>query len=187
MRSLFASAAALVVAGAAAQAGTDLKLAPFSAIEAHGGSHVTIHHGDVQRVSVIKGDLNVSRVSVSGDKLLVEVCPNWCWQSHDLEIEVTTPRAIEALTAHGGSNIDARGPFPRQPQLRVTAHGGGDIDARAIPADAVSAEAHGGGDIHVQALSSLQAEAHGGGDIHFTGKPAKVQTNIHGGGDVGPE
>lgn len=184
MRSLFASAATIVLACAAAQAATDLKLPQFSAIEAHGGSHVTLLHGNVQRVTVTKGDMSVSRISVVGDKLLIEPCPNWCWHSPQLEVEVQTPNAIQALTAHGGAEIDARGPFPRQPQLRAVAHGGGDIDAKAIPVDAVSAEAHGGGDIHVQPISSLQAEAHGGGDIRYIGNPPKVESNVHGGGDV---
>lgn len=187
MRSLVICAAVSALACAAANAATDLKLPPFSAIEARGGSQVILHRGPMQRVAVIKGDMNVASVTVVGDKLVVQQCKNWCWHTGELVIEVTTPNAIQELTAHGGADILARGQFPRQPQLRATAHGGGDIDAKAIPVDAVVAEAHGGGDIHVQALSSLQAEAHGGGDIHYTGNPPKVQASTHGGGDVSRE
>ena len=184
MRFVVMSFAACLLAGAAAQAGTDLNLPKFSAIEAHGGSHIILHHGATQRVTVIKGDMKVSSVTVVGDKLLVEECPTWCLHHPELEIEVTTPNPVEALAAHGGGDIDARGPFPRQPKLSVTAHGGGNINASAIPADTVWAEAHGGGEIRVNALTEINAEAHGGGDIHYTGNPPKVHSSVHGGGDV---
>ncbi|HUO97194.1 MAG TPA: DUF2807 domain-containing protein [Rhizomicrobium sp.] len=165
-------------------AATDLQLPPFSAIDAHGGAHVTLHHGDRQRVTVIKGDMSISRITVVNGTLMVENCVNSCWfGNHELDVDVVAPN-VQALAAHGGGDIEAVGPFPRQSHLAVAAHGGGEINARAIPADSVSADAHGGGDIKVNALVSLAASAHGGGDITYTGNPAKVASSTHGGGSI---
>lgn len=171
----------------AAQAGTDLNLPPFSAIEIHGGGNVIVHHGGVQRVTVIKGDMKIVHIAVNGSTLIVEPCHNWCWHGGDLEVEVTVPKAIEALTINGGGHIDARGDFPRQPQLHVTVNGGGDINAKAIGADSVRADVNGGGAVHVNALSELDAATHGGGEIRYAGNPPKLHVNTEGGGGIGRE
>ena len=188
MRSLFASVAVLLLAAAPAIAAGGVNVPPFSSIEARGGSHVILHHGATQHVAIIKGDMNVSRVSVVSGKLVIDPCPNtcWFWSHHELEVDVVAPN-VDALEAHGGADIDARGPFPRQAQMHAEAHGGGDIDIRAIPVEHVTALAHGGGDVKVQALSSLDAEAHGGGDITYVGHPAKINSKVHGGGNVSQE
>ena len=188
MRSLAASVAVLLLAAAPALAGGDVKVPAFSSIEAGGGSHVILHHGTTQRVVVVKGDMNVSSVRVDGGKLMIDPCPKncWFWDHHELEVDVVAPN-VEALVAHGGADIDARGPFPRQAQMRVEAHGGGEIDIRAIPVEHVTAIAHGGGDVKLQALSSLDAQAHGGGDITYVGHPAKINSQVHGGGNVSQE
>jgi hypothetical protein len=186
MRSLIASAALCLIVSAPAFAATDLSLPPFSAIEAHGGGHVVLHHGATQRVTVIKGDLKISRVTVKNGNLMIDPCPTNCWlNSPELEVEVVSPR-IDALAAHGGGSIEAKGPFPRQAKLAVAAHGGGSIDARAIPADTVAASAHGGGSIKVNAIATLAAQAHGGGSISYTGNP-QVSSATHGGGSISHE
>jgi hypothetical protein len=186
MRSLIASVALCLVASAPAIAATDLQLPAFSAIEAHGGGHVVFHHGATQRVTVIKGDLKISQVTVKDGKLMVDPCPTSCWlRSQELEVEVVAPR-IEALAAHGGGSIEAKGPFPSQAKLAVAAHGGGSIDARAIAAETVAASVHGGGSIRVNAIATLAAEAHGGGSITYTGNP-HVASSTHGGGSISHE
>ena len=186
MRSLIASAALCLIASAPALAATDLQLPAFSAIETHGGGVVILHHGATQRVSVIKGDLKISQVTVHDGKLMVDPCPPSSWfQSPELVVEVVAPR-IEALAAHGGGSIEAKGPFPSQPKLAVAAHGGGSIDARAIAAETVAASVHGGGSIRVNAVATLAAQAHGGGSITYAGNP-QVASSIHGGGSISHE
>lgn len=184
MRAMLASTALLLMISAPGVAATDLQLPPFSAIEAHGGAHVTLHYGDRQRVTVIKGDMKVSRVSVVRGKLMAEGCVDNCWfGNHELDVDVVAPN-VQALAAHGGGDIEAVGAFPHQQHLTVAAHDGGEINARAIPADSVTADAHGGGDIKVNALASLDASAHGGGDITYAGHPQKVSSSTHGGGSI---
>jgi len=187
MRSLIASAALCLIVSAPALAATDLSLAPFAAIDTHGGGKVILHHGTIQRVTVIKGDLKVSSVSVRDGTLTLDPCPNSCWfQSPELVVDVVSPN-VQALSAHGGGSIEAAGPFPNQPHLAVSAHGGGWIDARAIPVEAVAASVHGGGSIKVNALATLAADAHGGGSISYIGNPHNVASSIHGGGSVSRE
>lgn len=179
------TATALMFAGAAL-AGTDMKMPPFSGINAHGGAKVVLHHGTVQRVTVVKGDLSKADLHVSGDALAISPCKNWCWNVKTLEVEIVSPKIAE-IEAHGGGSIKAVGDFPRQPSLKVEAHGGGAIDARAIPADAVRASAHGGGAIRVKAFTRIDAEAHGGGAITYAGNPPQVAAETHGGGAISKE
>lgn len=164
-------------------AATVVPLPPFTGIEVHGGGHVILMHGANQRVTLIKGDPKVAQIVVHGNTLDASPCAANCgFHQVELELEVVSPH-IDAVAAHGGGNIEAKGDFPKQAHISAAAHGGGDIDIRAIPVENVTAEVHGGGDVHVKALISLAASAHGGGDITYSGNP-KVSASTHGGGDI---
>lgn len=179
----------LLLAGSAL-AGTDVPLAPFTAIEAHGGADVIFHHGATQRVTLVEGDLKVSDLKVVHGELVIDTCKLWsfwqCPRHYNLKIDIVSPR-IDRIEVHGGSDVNAEGTFPRQPTISVEAHGGGDIDVRAIPADKARAEVHGGGDIHLGEVGALTAEAHGGGDITYKGNPHPLVSEVHGGGSVEKE
>ena len=166
----------------ASLAATDVSMPSFTQIEAHGGAKVILTHGPTQKVTMTKGDLKVSQIRVVNGRLDVNACPSSCPFFYKLELEIVSPNIV-AIEAHGGGAVDARGRFPKQPQLSVVAHGGGAIDVRAIPADQVSATAHGGGAIRVSPLVSLNATAHGGGAITYQGNP-KVTSSVYGGGAI---
>lgn len=176
--------AASLLTAAPAFAATDIPVPPFKAISVHGGGHVTLMHGATQRVTLIKGDPKIVEITVHGGTLDLSPCRTSCWfRNAQLDVEVVSP-SIEAVEAHGGGDIHAKGQFPQQAHISVSAHGGGDVDIRAIPAENVSAEVHGGGDVHLTALTSLSASAHGGGDIVYSGNPKKISSSTHGGGDI---
>lgn len=185
IRFVAAAAATLMLAGSAF-AGTTLNFPAFTGIAVHGGGHVILRHGAVQRVTVIKGDLNKADLHMRGNTLDISPCKNWCWNVKEFEVEIVSPK-IEAIEAHGGGAVNASGDFPKQSVLSIQAHGGGAIDTRAIPAESVNAEAHGGGAIRVKALAAITAEAHGGGNITYSGNPAHVAVQTHGGGTVNKE
>lgn len=184
IRFVAATAAALMLTGAAI-AGNDMNFPVFTGINAHGGAKVVLHHGNVQRVTIIRGDLSKADLHVFGNTLDISPCKGWlsCWNVKTLEVEIVSPR-IDDIEAHGGGSLKAVGDFPKQPSLKVEAHGGGAIDARVIPADSVDASAHGGGAIKVKALQSINAEAHGGGAISYAGEPPHVRSEAHGGGAI---
>jgi len=168
---------------AAAQAGQVIKVPAFKTIEVHGGGQAVLRHGNSQRVVLLKGDPKVAQIEVTGDgKLVLSPCKNFCWGSHDLEVEVTTP-AIAGVSVHGGGEVDASGDFPTQPSLALSVYGGGDADMRAIPAQTVSASVHGGGEGKVRALQTLTAAVHGGGTLRYWGHP-QVTAAEHGGGSI---
>lgn len=177
---LLAAPAALAAPALAEQT---ISVAPFRAIEVHGGGHVVLSHGDVQRVTLIRGDAKIADIHVDGDgTLMLAPCSGMCWGNHPLEVEVVTP-AIAGLSVHGGGEIDAHSGFGAQPKLALEAHGGGEIDARAIAATDVSAEVHGGGEVELTAEKTLNADVHGGGAVRYWGHPS-VNSEIHGGGSV---
>jgi len=172
--------------GSAAFAGTDVKVAPFSAINVHGGGEVTVHYGPVQRVTIIKADMKTAKIEVNGSSLDLSACTGMCWGHHDLVVEVVTPR-LEDVEVHGGGTIKAEGNFPKLPHMTVQVHGGGDADIAAIPVDKVDAQVHGGGSLRVKPISSLNAQAHGGGSISYVGHPAHIDRQTHGGGSIDSE
>jgi hypothetical protein len=185
IRLVAATAAALLLSGAAL-AGTDMNFPVFTGVSAHGGAKVVLHHGTVQRVTIVKGDVSKAYLHMTGNTLDISPCKDWCWKSQTLEVEIVSPK-IDNMDAHGGGSIKAVGDFPKVPSLNVEAHGGGAIDARAVPADTVNASAHGGGAIKVKALQTINAEAHGGGAISYAGNPPHVTSQAHGGGAISRE
>lgn len=177
-----AVATAFLLAGTSF-AGTDMKLAPFSAIDAHAGAQVKLHYGPVQRVTVIVGDPKIAKVQVNGDTLELSACEGMCWGSHELKLDIVSPKIV-SITAHSGGGLSADGNFPKLPKLAVTAHSGGAVDAVAITADQVDVTAHSGGSARVKALQTLNAHAHSGGSITYSGHPAHVNSQTNSGGSI---
>lgn len=177
-----ALAAALL--GTTAFAGTNVPVAPFTSIQLSGGGHVIVRSGAQQRVTLVKGDIKISRIVVNGDKLEISPCSGWsCPRHYDLEVEVMSPN-IKGLSIHGGGGIDAQGSFAKQAVLDLQLHGGGDIQAGAIPAETVNASVFGGGDITTKPVTNLNAQVHGGGDITYIGHPPHVASQTFGGGSI---
>jgi Putative auto-transporter adhesin, head GIN domain len=183
---LFA-AAALAAVPALAAAQTVVPADKFNAVELHGGGMITIRQGPVQRVTIIHGDPQITRVEVidrdQGGKLIISPCRTSCFMMHNkLEVEVETPD-LGAVGINGGGHIVAEGAFGSRAAVSAVIHGGGTIDIKAMPAQSASAAIHGGGKIIVAAQNSLSASISGGGSIRYVGQPA-VSTSIHGGGSV---
>lgn len=195
----------LIVAGAAvllaaapqqASAQTVVPVPEFRSVELNGGGKVILRHGPVQRVTLIRGSTEITRVRVEGgerrrigkdsyvsnaDQLVIDACKRSC-SGYDLVVEVVTP-SIEAIAINGGGRIAAEGRFPRQANVGMAVNGGGLIDARALPVSNVGAAVSGGGLIQTRAESTLGAAIQGGGAIRYWGDPT-IGTSIDGGGTV---
>lgn len=185
MKSMLVAAAALALLALPASAAEVVKLPHFDGIGVHGGGHVILRTGPVQKVTVLKGSTQVSRVEVNDSGgLEISPCKSWwsCPHQVELEVEVITP-SITALAVHGGGAITAAGNFAPQMHLAAAVNGGGGIDARAIPVDNSEAAVHGGGHIQLHVTKMLTAAVHGGGSIEYWGNP-QVTSAIHGGGSV---
>jgi hypothetical protein len=170
---------------APALAGTDIPLAHFTGIGLHGGGHVVLRHGPVQRVTLIKGDAKITKFEVKGGSLEIDVCRWNCLWHYDLEVEIVTP-GVTALAVYGGGDLEAKGDFPLQDSMSLAVHGGGDVDIDAIPVKNVQAAVHGGGELRTNATETLTAAVHGGGSVVYKGHP-RVISAVHGGGSISPE
>jgi hypothetical protein len=177
---LFASATGL--AGSAA-AQTNVPLAHFTSVELRGGGHVTLHHGAQQRVLILKGSTQFTRLAIdTNDKLVIDTCNEECPQSYSLEIDITSPD-VDAASIEGGGKIDAQGAFPQVANLSAAIEGGGAIDVRAMTAQSANAAISGGGDIKLTVKDSLTSAVDGGGKITYWGNPS-VRSAVNGGGDI---
>lgn len=183
-RTLFVSLAACLVALPAA-AQTIVPTRAFNAIELEGGGHVTLRHGSVQQVRLLKGSTQFTRFIVERSqphKLRIEACNNDCPHNYDLEVEITTP-GIDTLAVSGGGRIESGGDFPTRHQLTLAVEGGGTIDVRAMSSEGATAAVDGGGRILVNAQRELTAAINGGGKISYWGA-LKLTEAVEGGGSV---
>ena len=179
---LSAAAAASFLLAGAAPAATVVPLAPFKSVGLSGGGRIVLRHGDVQRVTLLKGSTDYTQFKVRGGSLDIEACNNDCPHNYQIEIEIVSP-AIDGVAIQGGGEIKAEGSFPSSGHLDAAVSGGGDIDVRAIPAASVEAAVEGGGDISTTATHMLNAAVSGGGDITYYGNP-QVSQAVSGGGSV---
>lgn len=157
-------------------------LPPFQAVSLEGGGRVLLRHGNQQKVTIVKGDPNVTRFSVSRKSLRIEACEDRCPSSYQLVVEIVAPN-IGAIAVDGGGTIEAQSGFPARSSIALSVDGGGVIDTQAIDTGRVAASVDGGGTIRTRANSSLAASIKGGGLITYRGEPS-VATSVSGGGSV---
>lgn len=177
---LFTTALAMAAPALAAET---ISVPAFRSVELRGGGDVTVRPGPVQRVTILEGSAQISRIRVVRDgQLQIDVCDGNCPRHYRLRVEVQSPHAPDVAIA-GGGLIHAAGGFAPQRQLSVAIRGGGKIDMLPVAASTVSAAVHGGGLISVAARSTLAAAVNGGGEIRYAGNP-RVSSAINGGGAV---
>lgn len=177
-------AAALLATPALAE--TVVAVGSFDHIALHGGGRVTLKHGAVQRVTLIKGSTDHTSFKLRGDgELDIDACNFMCPHHYDLEIEIVSPN-IRGAAIDGGGEIRTEGAFPAQPGFAAAVNGGGEIDVLAIRAGNAQAAVQGGGKILINASAALAASVAGGGEIVYRGNPAVTQS-IQGGGEVDHE
>jgi len=177
---------ALALAASAPVLATELvPVAPFSSVELRGGGAVTVVPGPEQKVTILEGSREVTRMRVERDgKLRIDTCEERCPPVYRLRVEIQSPR-VPDLAISGGGVITTMGGFRPQSELSAAVNGGGRIDARSIDAGEVSAAVNGGGELLVRPRSELSAAINGGGHVRYWGNPA-VSSAIHGGGQVSP-
>ena len=172
----------LIVVPAAALAAPVIPVGKFRSVELRNGGEVTVRHSSTQRVTLIKGDTDRSSVTLDGDRLVIDRCPDRCPKGYELAVEILTPN-LDEVTVMDGGVIESRGSFPRQEELRVTVADGGIIDLRAMTIDRVDAAVREGGRILTKPRETLVAEIARGGVVTYWGNP-RVTSSIEDGGAV---
>jgi hypothetical protein len=160
---------------------TTLQVGPFNSIEVPHGGHVVVQRAPTQRVSLVRGSLDYTRLTVAdGGRLVIDKCFRKCPRGYRLELEILTPNVTGISLANGGS-IQTRGGFPRQNDLSVTVSHGGTIDVRSMVANTVTASVYHGGRILTVPQASLSARVTQGGAITYWGAGQVRQSIEHGG------
>ena len=179
---MFAAALALSAPVLAAET---VPVTPFNAVELRGGGEVQLRRGPVQRVTLVEGSRQFTRIGVvRNQKLRIDACNDRCPRHYRLRVLIESP-TVPVLGVNGGGAITAQSGFASQRNLTVAVGGGGVIDVRAVPAEVATAAVSGGGAIRLRANRVLTAAVNGGGEIRYWGDP-KVTTAINGGGAVRP-
>lgn len=185
MRSILPLLLTILAASAPALAVETVPVPRFRGVELRGGGEVVVRPGSAQRVTVVEGSTQFTRIYAMRDgKLRIDACNSRCPQRYRLRVEIQSP-ALPDLAISGGGSINAAGGFAPQRALSAAINGGGTIDARAVDTLEVSAAVNGGGQILVRPRNSLSAAVSGGGQIRYAGNP-QVSMAVHGGGLVRP-
>ena len=174
--SLLLLAACARPAPAAAQSVPEL--AAFRSIALSDGGHVTVRHGDRQRVTLLAGEADIR---VDGTQLHIarRRTPD---HRERLEVEVVAP-TLDALSVANGGRLVLAGDFPRQATLAAAVSNGGALDVRAMRAERVTAAVNQGGMIFTRPASHLDAAVSHGGAITYWGN-ASVSRAVADGGVV---
>jgi hypothetical protein len=165
------------VASAPVPMQTALQLAPFNSIEVLDGGHVVLRPGATQRVTLLKGSLDHTRLAiVDRSRLVIDKCDRKCPRGYQLEVEISAPSFARISVANGGK-AESRGDFPRQSQLAVAVAQGGTIDVRSMVVDRVTASVDQGGGIFTVPRAWLFARVSHGGVITYWGDP-QVRSSV---------
>lgn len=185
MRSILPLFAAALAASAPVLATEIVPVPQFNSVELRGGGMVTVAPGPAQRVTILEGSSQFTRMRVERDgQLRIDACKERCPQVYRLRVEVQSPR-VPDLAVDGGGQIITLPGFRPQSELSTAVNGGGKIDARSLEATQVSAAVNGGGELLVRPRAELSAAINGGGHVRYWGNPA-VSSAIRGGGRVSP-
>lgn len=165
----------------AAQA--EVPVAAFDSIELHDGARVTLRYGPIQRVTLIKGSLDYTNVTVvDGGRLIINKCKSRCPRGYELEIEIVTSD-ITSIWVNDGGTIQSQGNFPPRTEIKAGVSQGGTIDIRSMLVDSVKASVEQGGSIFTTPQIALFASIEQGGNITYWGEP-RVESSVKHGGDV---
>jgi len=183
MPSIFPLFAAALAVAAPALATEVVPVGNFRSVQLSGGGTVSIVPGPVQRVTIVEGSSQFTRMRVEPDgKLKISTCDNRCPDHYRLRVVIQSPN-VPDLGINGGGKIDAAGGFRAQSHLAAAVNGGGRIDARAVEVTSASAAVNGGGEVLVRPRASLSAAVNGGGNVRYWGNPT-TSVAIRGGGNV---
>jgi hypothetical protein len=160
---------------------TVVQVKRFSSIELPEGGHVILRPSATQRVTLLRGSLDYTRMRVTDrGALVIDKCFRKCPKGYRLELEILSPSVNRLSLANGGS-IQSRGGFSRQSTLAVDVSHGGTIDARSIVAQRVTASVSQGGRILTSPQASLSARVSNGGAIFYWGDAQVTKSIDHGG------
>ncbi len=170
-----------LASSAAAQ--TVIPVEPFRSVELRHGGSVTVRHGSAQRVTIVAGDAQCTRIRVDHEqRLVIDNHAVGCRRHQRVQIEVITPE-LTAVAVSNGGHLQSAGAFPAQATIEADVEQGGRIDIRSIAADAVEASVYSGGGIFTTPRKTLAATVTSGGGITYWGDP-RVTRSVRDGGFV---
>ena len=172
-------AAALPGPDASAQ-GRVIQLPQFNSVEVSDGGHVVIRYGSSQRVTLVRGDLNYTKMRVTADGVLLIRNLRHESRGYRSDVEIEMPGITRLLMSNGGW-IRVLGPFPRQGEIEVEVDNGGTIDTRSMVVDKITASVDQGGRIFAMPTSWLYASISHGGVITYWGNPQVKRSILDGG------
>ena len=154
-------------------------LAPFTSVELNGVKAV-LQYGSPQRVTLLKGSDDISLITVTDERLVIDKCRDKCPRGYELQVEIVTP-LINSISVANGGRIESLGSFPLHTAMSLAVSQGGMIDARAISANNIAAAVNQGGRILAKPEMTMVASVRNGGVSTYWGNAQVTSSTQHGG------
>jgi hypothetical protein len=173
-----------LAASAPAVAQENVPVAGFRSVELKAGGDVSIVPGPVQRVTLLNGSREFTRLRMrdGGTLEIATSCSNHCPRQYNLRIRIESPMVPDVAVEAGGTIRVAPG-FAPQRNVSAAINAGGTIDLGSVAVDGASTAINAGGDIFVRPRSSLNVAINAGGEVHYAGNP-RLSTAIVNGGSL---
>lgn len=155
-------------------------LPQFNSIELDGGAIAVIQYGSPQRVTLLKGSEDLSLITVTQNRLVIDKCRDKCPRGYELQVEIVTP-LVNSISVANGGRIESLGSFPLHTAMSLAVSHGGTIDARAISANSITAAVNQGGRILAKPETTMVASVSNGGVITYWGNAQVTSSTQHGG------
>lgn len=163
----------------------DLK--DFNAIKVYGQADLILTQADSFSVVATANEdaFEYLDYKVEDSVLFLSTKDNVTLMAEENKVAVSLPELI-SLTVNGAADVDLKGAYKSDKDLRVLVNGAGDFSLSGIAVPDLNIKVNGAGDINAKGLDveSLEVKVNGAGDVILAGKAGKANFSVNGAGDV---
>ena len=165
----------------------DMELSDFTAIVLNGSSDLTFSQADAFSVVVTANEEVFDHIDykVENGVLVIGTKDGVNIRAERYDVAVTLPY-LESITLNGAADINQKGPYVSDKDLKVQVNGAGDLNFLSIQVPSLLFGANGASDINASGLDvqNLTVSVNGAGDAVLSGKAASAVFSVNGAGDI---
>lgn len=165
----------------------NMELSDFTAIVVNGSSDLTFSQADAFSVVVTANEEVFEYIDykVENGVLNIGTKNGMNIRAEKYEVAVTLPYA-ESITLNGAADINQKGSYVSDKDLKVQVNGAGDLCFVSIQVPGLLFSANGASDIKASGLDvqNLVVNVNGAGDAVLSGKAVTAHFSVNGAGDI---
>lgn len=165
----------------------NMELSGFTSIVVNGSSDLTFTQADAFSVVVTANEevFDYIDYKVENGVLIIGTKNGVNIRAEKYEVDITLPY-VESITLNGAADINQKGAYVSDRDLKVQVNGAGDLNFLSIQVPGLMFSANGASDIKASGLDvqNLTVSVNGAGDAVLSGKAASAVFSVNGAGDI---